>query len=372
LVLTLDTDGDWMAWLGAARADIASVERLHFLRTLKDPHRRNQRLLEWIEQHRHEFGSVNPEQNGWGDLETEVFDWVLASAILEDCWAAVRLFAELNHGAIPSLKAPVFGTREGRDFLLRIVLDEKVLTSSRVRALHLLGDSVTPVTDAEAVAVLDKLLPFLAETDESFRAATVRCLQRLAQETSSDGDRKRTLEALVKAYQTEQPGPVRDDLAEAVCLLGGPERWQQLTGNPASIRVHVRDLTRSGNKVSFWLGMPAGQMTVMDCPTLVLERLNREGLPAEKKTMLLPTTVQPTPWNTGWDGRSYLPVQFPIEGFTAGTWRVRVEGAGKKDQDMLKWTAEPKTFVVEATKNTRPGRSDNILDKIRGIFEMKK
>jgi hypothetical protein len=381
-VLTLEPDGDWITLLRETRADVAVVERVGFLKKLNDPRRRNPRLLEWIEQHRHEFGSANPERGGWGDLETDVFDWVLASGIPVDCWAAVRLYAELNHGTLPSLKGPAFGSREGRDFLLQVVLDEQALTSDRARALHLLGESVTPwtgekvrpvmtpVTAAEVADLLDKLLPFLEQKEESLRAAAVRTTQRLARETERDADRQRALEALVRAYQAEKLGAVRDDLAEAVCLLGGPERWQQLTGNPAGIRVFVRDLARSGNKVAFWLGMPAGQMTVTECPTLVLQRLDREGTPAEKKTLPLPVSYLPRPWNEGWDGGLYLQVQFPVEGFNAGTWRVGVEGKGKKDKDELKWAAEPKTFVMEVSK--KPNSGGGLLDKIKGIFEMKK
>jgi hypothetical protein len=353
--------------------DGAAIERLLFLKKLNDPHRRNQRLLEWVEQHRHEFASVNPQQEGWGDLGNDVFEWVLASRIPEDCWAAVKLYAELNHGTAPPLKGPVFGSREGRDFLLRIVLNEKALAGDRTRALRLLGESVASVTAAEGATLLDRLLPLLEEKDESFRAAAVRGAQRLALETGIAADRKRALEALVKTYQAEKPGPLRDDLAEAVCLVGGPERWQQLTGNPAGIRVFVRDLVRNGAKVSFWLGMPAGQMTVTECPTLVLQRFNHEGQLTEagKRTLPLPATYLPRPWNEGWDGGVYLPVQFSVEGFAAGTWRVGVEGAGKKDSDVLKWAAEPKTFVVEAPKKPNPD-GGGLLDKIKGIFEMKK
>src|SRR5262249_22831542 len=105
----------------------------------------------------------------------------------------------------------------------------------------------------------------------------------------------------------------------------------------------------------------------------VLQRLNHEGtlLEAGKKTMPLPTTYLPRPWNEGWDGGAYLPVQLSVDGFAAGTWRGGVEGTGKKDQEELEWTAEPKTFVMEMPKNAKPG-SNNLFDKIKGIFEMKK
>lgn len=372
-VLTLEPDCDWTALLRQTRADVAAVERVLSLKYLSEPHRRNRRLLEWVEQHRHEFGSEHPDQ-GWGSLETDVFDWIQASGITEDCWSAVRLYAELNHGTVPPVKGPAFGSREGREFLLRIVVNEKALTGDRTRALQVLGDRVlpgpgmTPLSDEEVASLLDKILPLPGEQDEPFRAAAARASERLAGEAGRDADKKRALEALVQAYQAEKPGSVRDQLAEAVCRLGGPERWQQLTGNPAGVLVLVRDLARGEKKVSFWLGMPAGQMTVTERPTLVLERLNKEGMPMEKKALPLPATYLPRPWNEGWDGGSYLPVEFPIEKFTAGTWRVGVEGTGKKDQEALKWAAEPKTFVVEAPKNPTPN-SPGLLDKIKGLFK---
>jgi hypothetical protein len=226
-----------------------------------------------------------------------------------------------------------------------------------------------PLTGEEVAALLDKVLPLLEEKDESFRAAAVRAAQRLAHETGRDLDRKRALEALVKAYQAEKPGAVRDDLAEAVCLIGGPEHWQQLTGNPRGVIVFVRDLARGEKKMTFWLGMPAGQMTVSERPILVLERLDKAGKPLEKKTLPLPTTHLPRTWNEGWDGGSYLPVEFPIEKFAAGTWRVGVEGTGTKDREALKWAAEPKTFVVEMPKNPNPSPSGGFIDTIKGLFK---
>ena len=84
----------------------------------------------------------------------------------------------------------------------------------------------------------------------------------------------------------------------------------------------------------------------------------------------MPTTYLPRPWNEGWEGGVYLPVQFSVEGLAAGTWRVGVEGTGKKEDLVLKWTAEPKTFFVEAVK--KPNSGGGLLDKIKGIFEMKK
>ena len=68
--------------------------------------------------------------------------------------------------------------------------------------------------------------------------------------------------------------------------------------------------------------------------------------------MPLPVVNLPRPWGEGWDGGSYLLVQFPVEDLTPGSWRVRVRGTSGKDK--ARWTSEPKMLAVEAPPKTPP------------------
>src|SRR5262249_9106024 len=94
-----------------------------------------------VERHRREFGGgfYDRERTGWGSLETDIFDWVCERGRPEECWAAVRLYAELNHCAVLPLKRPCFGTPAGREFLTQVALNDRALDGDRARALALLS-----------------------------------------------------------------------------------------------------------------------------------------------------------------------------------------------------------------------------------------
>jgi hypothetical protein len=109
--------------------------------------------------------------------------------------------------------------------------------------------------------------------------------------------------------------------------------------------VLLRDLERRDKQVHFWLHLrPCGQ-TIYEQPTLVLERINQSQAAMETKQMPLPVANLPRPWNEGWDGSSILLVEFSVQDFKDGTWRVSVRGTADKDKS--KWISEPKTFVID-------------------------
>ncbi|HEY7157382.1 MAG TPA: hypothetical protein VH575_25735 [Gemmataceae bacterium] len=361
----------------AVRAE--AVNDLFARKKLRSSARRNRALLEWIECHRHEFGAPitaeHPEKTpqGWGDLETQIFQWVLDSREPMDCWAAVKLYAELNHGAVPPLHVPAFGSRAGRALLLRVATANDALEGDRLRALTLLGHSLTlwaaplprlpqvQFLDAkEQVEILDRLIPLLTSPSAPLRAAAARTIRRASQPDVLADEHprsQRALPALVKAFRLEFPGEPRDEIAEAICVLGGAKHWQELTGNPPGMMVLQRDLGRRKDRVHFWLNLrPCGQV-IYEQPTLLLERIN-PLLPValETKRLPLPVVNLPKPWGEGWDGGSVLLVEFSVKDLKPGSWRVRVQGTAGKDKDKRKWTAEPKTFVIEAPRKDNKKR----------------
>ncbi|HEY7423877.1 MAG TPA: hypothetical protein VH682_06490 [Gemmataceae bacterium] len=371
-------DTNWAELVRQTRADAEAVNDLFARKKLPPSARRNRALLEWVEFHRHEFGAPtraeHPEKTtqGWGDLQTQVFQWVLDRGEPADCWSAVKLYAELNNGAAPPLHGPAFGSRTGRAQLLRIATAEDALEGDRLRALTLLGHPLTLWTqplpqlpqvqslDAKEQAdLIDHLTPLLALKSAPLRAMTAHTLRRVSQaEVLSEEHPKsqRALPALVKAFRLEYPGEPRDEIAEAIGVLGGVKHWPELTGNPPGMVVLLRDLERRDKQVHFWLNLrPCGQVVCAQ-PTLLLERINQSQTALETKRLPLPVVNLAQPWSAGWDGSSALLVEFSVKDFKDGTWRATVQGTVGKDKDKRTWTAEPKTFVIEAPRKVNNGQ----------------
>src|SRR6185437_12939868 len=174
--------------------------------------------------------------------------WILDTYEPADCWSAVKLYAELNGGAVPPLHEPAFGTRAGRALLLRIATANDVLEGDRLRALTLLSHNYTlwagppqrlpkvqSLEAKEQTDLLDRLIPLLTASSAPLRAAAALAIRRASHPEVISGEHKesqRALPALRKAYRAEPPGDARDELAEAVCVVGGGKLWQELTGNP--------------------------------------------------------------------------------------------------------------------------------------------
>jgi hypothetical protein len=355
---------NWSLLLAQVRSDVASVDRLLAVRGLAREERRNAALLAWVEG-RPDRGAAphgRPGQEavgGWGELEVRALGWVLEGGRPEDCWRAVRLFAERNDGALPPLKGVGFGTPQGRAFLLRVAKDEKALLGDRVRAVRLLGLPATlrpsaggrvarPAGAKERGEILGGLLALLEVKHDPLRAEAVRGVRRVG----GPGLRE-ALARLEKVYEEEPPGEVRDELAETLCVLGEPGRWKELTGNPPGVLACLRDPEHADGQVHFWLSLRGGGRAVYECPTLVLERLGWLSMVKERKQTALPVVNLPRPWKEGWDGKEYLLVRFPVKGMSAGTWRVKVRGTVGKDGKAT-WTSEPKTFTIKPPpKNPR-------------------
>lgn len=366
-VLEERRDVDWAELVRQARADAMAMTDLMARKKLRPIGRRNRALLAWIDSHRHEFGAPmtagHPEKTaqGWGHFETDIFQWILDSCEPADCWSAIKLYAELNRGELPRLHEPAFGTRAGRALLLRVAAAEDALEGDRLRALALLSHPFTlwagplerlpkvqSLDAKEQTDLIDRLLPLLAAKSAPLRAATARTLRCVSHPDVLPQEHphsQRALPALVKAFRLEYPGEARDEIAEAICALDSDKQWPELSGNPAGMVVLLRDLERRGKQVHFWLYLrPCGQ-TVSEQPTLLLERINLSQAALETKQMPLPVVNLSRPWSEGWDGGSVLLVEFSVDGFKDGTWRVSVRGTAGKDK--RKWTSEPKTFVID-------------------------
>jgi hypothetical protein len=361
---------EWDALLRQARADLAQVERVHALRRLARPERRNQALLGWVARHRGDFGIPADSDSSWAQLHDEVFRWVLDSGRIEDCWAALGLYAELNRGGLWPRGLPPFGGRAGRAFLLGKALDEKALLGERARAVALLGEPevlvppggrAEPLGEKERDQILERLtalVPLEPLRPDAIRVPLARTLRRLSR-PDEVGLRlpptKAALAALADAYKSAAPGAARDELAEAVCALAEPARWKALSGNPPGLVACLRDLSQERGQLQFWVSLRPGGGKAYEQPTLVLEKLGLLNVVSERKKQPLPVVNFPGPWSEGWDGADYLLVQAPLQGLSAGTWRVRVEGTVGKGKGKAAWTSEPRKIVITQPKGPRRG-----------------
>jgi hypothetical protein len=346
-------DTSWPQLLFQTGRDAAEVERLFAGKQLSRPEQRRNALLDWVRRHRRDFGS---KENGWGELEEKVFDWIQEDCGPEEAWQALHLQAEVHGGVLPTLRRPVFGSPAGREFLTARILDDKALLGDRTRALTLLRDPLTlqkpqPLTELEQSRLLDQLIPLLDREksrilDVHFRAALACTVAHLSRPGSGLPVLTRAVEPLMAVYRSETPGLSRDELADAICGLATAEQWKNLTGNPPGVLVTLRDLEKNPDKVHFWLCLRPGSPTVFDQPTLQLTRLGSFGLPAETRKEPLAAVNLPRPWKEGWTGAEYLLVEIPIRGLTPGTWRLSVTGTAGKERSA--WTSEPKRFVIEA------------------------
>jgi hypothetical protein len=365
----------WNAILRRTRANVAAVDVVRRARRLARSEARNRALLRWIEQHRNEFGDGQLVQGedepapGWGTLETSIFAWILESGHFDDSWLAVRLYTELNRGDLPELRPAYFGTRAGRAFLMRKAADENNAIADRLRALKVLVNRATlgvaakseragqALEQAEQLELLDRMIPLLPAKSPMLRLGIVRTIGTLSGVSGSSLPQalrtRRALPALVKAYRAEPAGTTRDELAELLCTLAEPRQWQELTGNPPGLLVRVHDFARARKQVRFWLSLHRGRYKVHECPTLNLERLEKNGKVAEKKSLLLPVR-NPVSWSAGWDGASFLLVQLPLEGLKPGIWRMVVTGSAGQGRDRVKWKVDSRTFEIPQPRNGMP------------------
>jgi hypothetical protein len=317
-------------------------------------------LLDWVRRHEHDFAGGD----GWGTLENDILQSVLAAGRPADVWTAARLFAQVRQGALPRLQIAAFASRQGRALLVAVGLDVGALEGERLRALALLARDETlwppqpslggiePVGVGEQEYLIDRLTPLLADRAEPLRAAAARVLLAVSRPPSQAGGRctvtSRALPALATAYGKEPPGPARDALAEAVCVLGGPAHWQKVSGNPGGLLVRLRDLGQQPPQAWFWLEMHSAGLAVYEPPVLRLERLEGKGKVAQVKEQPLPVAHLPRPWSDGWDGSGLLMVEVPTAGLATGTWRITVRGTAGKGADKVHWTSEPASLILSS------------------------
>lgn len=361
--------------------DAAEVSGIRAIKAIDDRHRRDLALLDWVERRRREFGGRwwmeddDEPSAGWGTLEQEIFLWVFESRIPVDCWAAVKLYAELNQGSIPQLQTPAFGTRAGRDLLLTLALDEQALLGHRTRAVKLLRLSSTlwplkteglpavePLDEKAQTAFINRLTPLLKGPDPGLRAEAAGAILEASAPKAEEMKSLRTqraLAALTAAYRNQTPGPTRNALAQAVGGVGGADQWQELTGNPNGLIATLEDPgPQQAAEAYCWLVVRHTQEGVDDAQTLLLERLDNEQGVAEKKEATLDSKTWPANSGPTYKGATdpsavyWRFLTFSMKDLTPGLWRMTVKGVAGKDKSP--WTSEPR--LLRLAPPPQPGQ----------------
>ncbi len=370
---------DWQTMLSKVRADVAEVNEALALKGIKDPVERNRALFDWIADHCGEFrrDRFGKEVWGtsWGPLEDWVFEWIMESFVIEDCWKAVELHAELNPGSSSGPDADIspFACPEGRKLLLDMSLNVARPAVERRCALYWMRSSLWPyprrerpahikyVDRDEQLVITNGLVSLLQAGDEKIRRAALWALYDACRSPSgvdTGFDTEEVVLALVAAYQSEPPGKLRNSLANAIAGTVSKELWEELTGNPRGILVVIDDFVLNEGRASFSLNMENTWERVFECPALVLERVDDSNKVVENRQIPLPVTYLPKPWEEGWfgDGTQHAAVSFPDAGLTQGRWRLTVEGTAGKGKEKVSWTSEHWVFEIpereEGTKQS--------------------
>jgi len=346
----------WEQLIERITADIEQVESLFALKAIEDAHIRDEKLFDWIVEHRDEFWAMGAGRRGWGSIEREVFLWITAGRIAEDSWKAVRLRADIKPGWGWDWRADgnAFGSPEGRRLLLEISLDEKQTLRDRCLALCNLAsmrnlwrmpglaDSMS-VTEEEQAEIIDRLIPLLSEKEPELRRYAVRAIHYAS--VPHDGaleDRVTTqaLDDLARAYRREPPGSVRNELARAIAWIGDESYWKTLTGNPARMIAVLTTPDVDDGYVTMTMSMVApSDGRLYQHPAVVLEN------PAKpNESIILPQHVLQPPrdgWESGWgysDGD--IVIRIPVAWIGEGRWHIHVGGMAGKEGEEGVWRSE--------------------------------
>lgn len=365
-VLESEPYAHWNDLVDQARLQSAEVNDLYARKNIRQIERRNWALLDWVERHRNDFdryasGSWRDRPKGWGHLEGAIFQWVMESDDPPTSWSAIKLYAELNHGELPALLGPTFGFPKGRSLLLKIATASNVLEGHRVRALKLLSHPQTlwatsskehPLANSlqaeEQKDLIDQLTPLLTAQTAPLRGAAalaLRCICYPEEEKRKTMRTKPALPTLVKAYRSETPGDARNELAKAVCFIGGPEHWQKLTGNPSTLLITLDQITQSQTYVQLFLNFWWRGSITCESTTLLAERL--EGGNRVVETKRFPFRMTHDKLSRWSEEQSRMSMYLPEKNLRPGTWRLRVCGTVGKGKDKQSWMGEPSVFDVK-------------------------
>lgn len=336
------SDQKWETMLARVTDDLPKIASIRELEKIKDPGKRNQAVLEWIESHKDEFGGgfFDNDTKGWASLEPQLFGWVMESCIPVDCWRALKLSQQLN--TRPEGFHPSFSSKTGRQLLLDKVFDGGLPEAMRLLALQEFGGStfwyshtseypsVQVVTRDEQAAVIDKVLPLLQSGQESWRVAAVRCLRAASWPNDANYSKmntQRALPQLVEQYRRERSAQVLEELADTIRRVGDEAFWQNLTGNPRGIVVLLGSDEVTKDRLRFNLNLEHTKAKIIEAPRFMFRLLDAEGNSVRTREFDGVVGYPEDCFIKGWeDTQGSITMTVANPELESGIWRVTVQG----------------------------------------------
>ncbi|MGE0192450.1 MAG: hypothetical protein AB7T63_10460 [Planctomycetota bacterium] len=355
----------WPDLLQWVRDDVQRIAGLRALFRIDLQPARNMLLLDWLERHADLVASTRlrldhtqaDRPGGFGRAPLDAAGLIIQSGPVDDAWAAIR---RLNHGVARlwdwvDPDPPVFRSAEGRSLLVGVARDASRPPAERVFALGILGSSAT-LTDSGVAAVPDAEVTFLvAALDEVLAdplvppevadaARNVR--PRVLGSEGSGRPQPDTVRAWAIYHRVPRSASdyvERNGAAVDLHTYLGETAWKQLTGNPRRLLITMYLYPPDqGLRMSVQLHTP-GQ-PIFERPTLVLERVDVDGVVLRRLRRSLPECEQEFAWAHGWTAWGRQPRSaVPTEDLVPGAWRVTLEGTSGGDR--VPWRSEPQGFV---------------------------
>jgi hypothetical protein len=348
----------WDDAIERLRRFLPQVEEAWALEHIKDTAERNQKIFAWLRRHEGEYrihmyrnGSGHSEEpdTGWFFLPHDMLKWVAKGGRILDTWQAIQMVPEVSTFKMDIWNlegsASTFASEEGREFLLRKLVDDgQPVIARRSAAMHLHhalnayasfpGGLVSP---EKQEAILRELMPLVNCEDRRLRHEGISLLLSASERPQPN---KLAYATIGKALLAEQEGDILPYAVPALNRLMSAEEWQALTGNPARICVvpngHcAEDLLRINVNSQH---LPEGARLPVE---VLMERRNENGEVLERIEMeAKPRDSQSWPK----DG-SFQLEPLNARGMTHGRWWAWLEGISA-DQNQHAWKSWHMCFDV--------------------------
>jgi len=345
------------------------IQNVKKIKNISDPHLRNHKLFNWIDQNKSSFGKncVLDDDCGWGSIEWEVFEWITEVNIAQDTWNASQLFREVNSQSdvkwirderiLRDVNDKSFTTYDDIDFLLNISLDVNKTIDERYQALQYLcpasrkvyEDNYPKIPDSNTLAFQNRkqksiradLMPLL--NDVNLKEPAFQVIKGLSNPIYGHLNHRIDLEVMpiiIRLYKREKPSKYRSELAEFIVRNVKKTEWKKLTNCEENIFVDLNQLYVDIKHSTLALGIlyNYGKEPINEIPIIEIQDL------ASKKLVLQINSHEfKLPYEKS-NGQRELSVD--IKGLDKGKYKVYVKGKAG-EESIYNWVSEYGEFEIK-------------------------
>jgi len=358
----------WNSMIRRVRDDVVGVAEVMALKKIRDYTERNAAIFGWVELHRDEFrgrlsiGRDGEVAGGWGSLEPEVFNWIMESNIITDCWRAIETASSV--GTFPERTHLSFCSVGGRKLLMDKIFDEKLTEKLRTQTLHILCGTFwrasshehpqhSMVSRAEQTQIIEQLITLLHQKNPNLRAAAVRAIRYASVPDAAKQYSMKTrlaLPTLAELYKDYSAYAVHYEVVEAVRRIGNMTDWQEISGNGYSILVWLSAHVTRDEFVELGLHFDERHLRVREAPYFVMERLDNNYVVVERREVRAELVRPMDVFEKGWGGENRdVQMRFPVISLHPGMWRVTAYGVVAREK--AQWHSEPAMFTISRGAN---------------------